>query len=658
MSGLRLRTDLAAFSAALWRRAASSAAFVYVLCNAATTLAAPTKLISEVNVNVTSNQTSNATRTDDQMYGFYLHVYREPAATLNQLRAINQFYPGAPVYIMSDGGFNYSQACSLVAEGQCRSEWRPPAHDCWNPKPFLERFREGAEWLKTEYVIMLEPDVTLHKRSSIRPKYDAAGLADVWNPQLRPALRQHLQELGRKVRPNYTLEWPHFGLAGGTILRSAAVLDAFWPDRVDWKKMAALAEDKLVYSSDVAMAIVMAQHGYTYGPWGDVTTGPKGQSARYPNGTFMPGPFLSGAFQHHGADEVAGKPLYNKDPTQEEWKLIKNPPPGAQDLYCQACVWVSDKDCKGNSCPVSQPSIGVSLIDLPFVERKPSEVQKRRGDLLAARGGSGKLVATALIQDPQATWGSAFGAGGVYPAWVKQLMRVNVRHVGDNGHSMAIRTELSSTPSDFSKLAAAWEKYQMLLDYLESGDYSHVLFVDADSMFVRKDADTVSDLAEAMDNRGASILFADEDWRGPEHSGRRAPSASIVMVRATPEAKQLLRRLIAARTTAADPWAPACQSDAKLCLHAVLDGGSSVAALVQTSESEAKSSLVTTVSGARYSASSQRALHGSCEEGADTKATPCVLAEGADIVHFGMEQVSRRTLLGEPTLWGTLCTGD
>ncbi|CAK0815718.1 unnamed protein product, partial [Prorocentrum cordatum] len=92
-------------------------------------------------------------------YGFYLHCFDGLPPILYQVRQIKQFFPGSPIYIMSDGGEDYSELCRQYG---CQFELCPPANDRWNPWPFIRRFYDATVALNSEYVIMLEPDNTIH----------------------------------------------------------------------------------------------------------------------------------------------------------------------------------------------------------------------------------------------------------------------------------------------------------------------------------------------------------------------------------------------------------------------------------------------------------------------------------------------------------------
>ena len=45
--------------------------------------------------------------------GFYLHVYQQPAAVIHQVERIASVFPGSAVYIMSDGGHDFTGLCAM-----------------------------------------------------------------------------------------------------------------------------------------------------------------------------------------------------------------------------------------------------------------------------------------------------------------------------------------------------------------------------------------------------------------------------------------------------------------------------------------------------------------------------------------------------------------
>jgi len=285
----------------------------------------------------------------ESKYGFYLHTFADGEACIHLLRRVRGLYPREPIYIMSDGGMNFSRLCAEV--GNCEFSWKPGANDRWNPMPFFHRFQEAARVLRSKYIIMLEPDNELRHSITADPPYDAGGLED-GNPAFGQGMVDYVEGLGRENSGNrdFTLLWHRFGLAGGSYFSTAAVLDAFDPGTIDWRRLREL-DGKRVWSSDVAMPLALAIHGYTYYPWGDVTQKRYGLRAQ-------------SALRHYGRDEV--KPgAMGSGISLQDLGLVSDDVPAHADVTCQGCVWVaSDEECYEGApttpihCPTTEHDSG------------------------------------------------------------------------------------------------------------------------------------------------------------------------------------------------------------------------------------------------------------------------------------------------------------
>eukprot|EP00406_Dinophysis_acuminata_P057081 CAMPEP_0179303488 /NCGR_PEP_ID=MMETSP0797-20121207/48604_1 /TAXON_ID=47934 /ORGANISM="Dinophysis acuminata, Strain DAEP01" /LENGTH=263 /DNA_ID=CAMNT_0021013047 /DNA_START=47 /DNA_END=835 /DNA_ORIENTATION=- len=199
---------------------------------------------------------------------------------------------------MSDGGSNYSKLCEEV--GNCQFKWKPGANDRWNPMPFFIRMQEAARLLKSKFVIMLEPDNEVRGAIRADPPFAAGGLNDYTNRPFTREMMDYVESMGRACTGNasFAMKWDHFGLAGGSYFSAAAILDAFDPDTVDWRMLFHL-DGKHMFSSDVAMPLALAVHGYTYYPWEEITQTRFGLQDK-------------AAFRHYGRDEL--KPHYGEAP--------------------------------------------------------------------------------------------------------------------------------------------------------------------------------------------------------------------------------------------------------------------------------------------------------------------------------------------------------
>eukprot|EP00037_Helgoeca_nana_P014074 m.130683 g.130683 ORF g.130683 m.130683 type:complete len:434 (+) comp22374_c0_seq2:345-1646(+) len=274
-----------------------------------------------------ADDTDTPTLLPSSRFGFYLHVYQQPAAVIFQVRRIRDLFPDSPIYIMSDGGHDFSGLCQKY---KCMFAACPPANDRWNPWPFLRRMWDAAMALGTEYTIMLEPDNSLHRGFLHEPPHDAGGMEDA-NPHFHEETVDYAELLGRKHRPNFRWNFTGSGLAGGSYFRTSAILDAFSDaaiNDIDWD-LAECYESKRLYSSDFAMPIVLAARGYRYEPWRDITQYELDccTKVRQP---------MAAAIEHYGRSYPNGKPPYRLEVQEEDKDLftIKN---WAPKVTCQGC---------------------------------------------------------------------------------------------------------------------------------------------------------------------------------------------------------------------------------------------------------------------------------------------------------------------------------
>eukprot|EP00040_Diaphanoeca_grandis_P005053 m.31141 g.31141 ORF g.31141 m.31141 type:complete len:376 (-) comp16404_c1_seq1:200-1327(-) len=238
--------------------------------------------------------------------GFWMHVYDRPPAVIHQARTLKKFFPDSPITIMSDGGDRFDGLCQEI---DCTFSLCPPANDRWNPLPFIHRLKTAAENMKTDYVIMLEPDNTVHGPLNHEMKYAAGGMRDS-NPHFKPGLIKYVEEHVRKTIPDFEWMYHGSGLAGGSYFKTSAILDAFSDEHVasiNWTHMMYL-DNKRVFSSDFALPIALAMKGYSYAPWEDsICLGMPDQPK-----------VEKFAFEHYLRNHEGGKPEYLR--TIDTWE--------------------------------------------------------------------------------------------------------------------------------------------------------------------------------------------------------------------------------------------------------------------------------------------------------------------------------------------------
>uniref|UniRef100_A0A7S2IW21 Uncharacterized protein n=1 Tax=Zooxanthella nutricula TaxID=1333877 RepID=A0A7S2IW21_9DINO len=231
---------------------------------------------------------------------------------------------------MSDGGADFTGLCKFE---NCTFQLCPPANDRWHPWPFFRRFYDAARSLGTEFVVMLEPDNTVHGPITRPPPADAGGL---YVPSRSFGLREYVEQLAAQRAPGFawTKKAMQAGLAGGSYFRTAAVLDAFSDEavaKIDWNYVAERVT-KEVFSSDFAMQYALAARGWHIEAWED-----SAQMSRDPD---MPsaGP-KDAAFRHYCACYPGGKPTYKLHLAREDKALVAEPPKvySQTNSVCQLC---------------------------------------------------------------------------------------------------------------------------------------------------------------------------------------------------------------------------------------------------------------------------------------------------------------------------------
>lgn len=285
-----------------------------------------------------------------QKYGFYLHVYNFPAAVIHQVRQLKKHFPGSPIYVMSDGGMSFKELCKQ--EG-CRFMLCPPANDRWHPWPFLRRMYDAALYLETEYIIMLEPDNTIHGPITREPQADAGGLPV---KDRKFGYREYAEKLAQKRKPGF--KWTDramsAGLAGGAYFKREVILDALSDESVaslDWNYLGESAT-KEVYSSDFAMQYLLAARGYTMEPWEDCAQMDRKKDIPIAGAK-------DSAFRHYCGCYPGGKPTYNLQVKPEDRGLYQEelPKHKAENSNCQLCYDLKEyvKDWGSARCTNPNP---------------------------------------------------------------------------------------------------------------------------------------------------------------------------------------------------------------------------------------------------------------------------------------------------------------
>lgn len=253
--------------------------------------------------------------------------------------SVRRFYPESRIHLFQDGGsVDFSRLCQLPKYG-CTFEAGVGENSRWT---WMKRMLSGAKFLNTTYLIYLEPDVLVRRRHIAEPQYDAGGIYDNFNPGSKAATVYYVERLGRMRDRCFRLQWGHFGLAGGSCFRTAAILDAFAPEnvaRIDWEELVKKEGDKAL-SSDFAMIVVLSARGYVVYPWEEAAQNmdkkaPVEEEARKAYAKALPAFNPSAAFQHNH------KEGYRKGVAAAEMRLTGKVHKKS-DTACHGCIWYSD----------------------------------------------------------------------------------------------------------------------------------------------------------------------------------------------------------------------------------------------------------------------------------------------------------------------------
>ncbi|CAK9064665.1 unnamed protein product [Durusdinium trenchii] len=293
------------------------------------------------------------------------------------VRKLKEVFPGSPIHIMSDGGADFGPLCQQ--EG-CTFSMCPPANDRWHPWPFFRRLYDAAVSLKTEFVIMLEPDNTIHGPIKKRPQFDAGGVL-VRDRSFAGA--DYVEKLAKKRVSGYK----KLGLCGGSYYKREAILDALSDERVaeiDWwlatsralnpppRNMLGERFTKEIYSSDFALQYALAARGWTIMPWEE--------AAQMHNSKEIPmaGP-KDATFRHYSGP--VGKPTYELKMRKEDNHLVKDQPAKfrGKDSNCQLCYNLTRyKAMYGSSQCTNEIPFTFSKV---LMDRYHPELKTRKCDL-------------------------------------------------------------------------------------------------------------------------------------------------------------------------------------------------------------------------------------------------------------------------------------
>ena len=149
--------------------------------------------------------------------GAFFPCYNERNAVLYSIERLYTIYENIPCYLVSDGGDDFSfleeKFSNLKCEMDENKRGKITKSDQFQGNieraayaenaiySFLERIRRSIEYCKTDYIIIMEPDVLINGRLNI-PK-DSILLGTLINPFDEPEIHDLIKEYGGKPFNRY-----------------------------------------------------------------------------------------------------------------------------------------------------------------------------------------------------------------------------------------------------------------------------------------------------------------------------------------------------------------------------------------------------------------------------------------------------------------------
>ena len=119
-------------------------------------------------------------------FGVFYTCYKEEKAVDNSIKVLKQVYPDVPIYLVSDGGSDYSFLENKYTNLKCKMGWdsrgisqrftiekwqdpnnRKKVLDSINE--FFKRNEEAIQFCKTESILIMEPDVLVRGKLNYFP---------------------------------------------------------------------------------------------------------------------------------------------------------------------------------------------------------------------------------------------------------------------------------------------------------------------------------------------------------------------------------------------------------------------------------------------------------------------------------------------------------
>ncbi len=212
-------------------------------------------------------------------YSFFYLTYRQPLAARLLFLRVREFYPTAPIYILTDkGGVDLSGFCkedsnpsfcqahiNEIHNGHAFQSYNEPLKNStlYALENFFGHMSQAAQFGRTfgcEYMIMIEEDIWLQRPFTAldRPKGDTGGVYNKWYPVFITAIQTYFEEMtGLESMPIQGV------IYGGSYYKASSLIDAVSKfHHVNWQHLSEL-DGRVPMAWDTAPPFLFGLTGHT-----------------------------------------------------------------------------------------------------------------------------------------------------------------------------------------------------------------------------------------------------------------------------------------------------------------------------------------------------------------------------------------------------------
>lgn len=194
----------------------------------------------------------------------YMQCYANKRALYETLKSFRAFYETEPVTLVSDCGEDFSAFAEHFRLHYYRSANRavPGRLGEDGAREFLRRIHEHCNRASSDYVVILEEDVTTQRRIRQFPDTHCGGPR--FNRLAEP-LNRHLQRINGNTEHDFG-----YVLCGGSIFCRRAFIDSYEKQNLDLDFLQTL-DHRVVVNMDVVLTVLFLINGYSSGVWEEVS---------------------------------------------------------------------------------------------------------------------------------------------------------------------------------------------------------------------------------------------------------------------------------------------------------------------------------------------------------------------------------------------------